>query len=172
KFDNLNAVAKNVNLGGLQASEYLLIAEDVQVNLSAFLANKGINFAKQSSTQITITVTAADFTRFVWEKIHPLNGWRVEINQGNAVVIGTATILNASVPVRITGKFEAWGKDRVSFVPQQLEVQGTLMPQTMLASMFDKSQFYLDLQAVPMKLELTEVLMTPGKLIIKAKSIP
>lgn len=169
QFEHLSVVAKNVELGGLMVSQYEVVAQDIDLNLRTLLLRQELEFKNQGTLETQITVAEGELSRHLWENIAELKGWLVQINQGSVTVVGQAPILNANMDVRVTGKFVPLGTDKLAFEPEQVELQGVALPQAIVDAIMQGSQFYIDLKAAPMPLELLDVKMEPGQLILRAK---
>lgn len=169
QFETVSVVARNVKLGGLQASEYALVAQQVDINMRELLARREIKFIEQGKLEVRVTINEGDLSKYLWEQLPALKGWRVQINDGAVVVWGQAPLLNATVELKVSGGFKALGTDKIAFVVDTIEVQGTQLPAALVDSALQGSQFYIDLKAAPMPLELIDVKMEPGKLVVRAK---
>lgn len=169
QFDHMSVIAKNVNLGGLSVSEYSLVAEEVDVNLRSLLGRRELTFNNQGNMEVQVTVLEGELSDYLWANIPELKGWRVQVNQGSVNVVGQAPILNATVDIRLQGKFVPLDTDKLAFVPEQLELQNIALPQGIVDAVLQGAQFYIDLAAAPMPLELVDVKMEPGQLILRAK---
>jgi len=100
-----------------------------------------------------------------------LKDWRVQINEGNAVAVGKIPLQAIELDVRVHGKFQALGKEKIAFVPERVEVQGLELPSALVQILLEDAQFYIDLKAAPMPLELIDVKMEPGRLIVRARVV-
>lgn len=169
QFDYLAVIARNVRLDGLVVNEYALVAEQIDVNMRDLLSRRELKFIEQGSLEVQVTVTEGDLTNFLWEQLPVMKGWRVQINDGTVVAVGDAPLLNAVVNLQVHGKFKPLGADKLAFVPDRVEVQGTQLPESIVDVALQGSQFYIDLAAAPMPLELIDAKMEPGKLVIRAK---
>ncbi|MBS3986030.1 MAG: DUF2993 domain-containing protein [Selenomonadales bacterium] len=168
-FEELSVVARGVNLGGLTVEEYTLAAEQVTVNLRELLARRELRFVNQGRLTVQVTVAEGELSSFLREKMPALKDWRVQINAGNAVVIGKIPLQAFDLDVRVHGKFQALGKEKIAFVPERAEVQGVELPAALVQALLQDAQFYIDLKAAPMPLELIDVKMEPGRLIVRAR---
>lgn len=168
-FEELSVVARGVNLGGLTVEEYTLAAEQVTVNLRELLARRELRFVNQGRLTVQVTVAEGELSSFLREKMPALKDWRVQINAGNAVVIGKIPLQTIELDVRVHGKFQALGKEKIAFVPERAEVQGVELPAALVQALLQDAQFYIDLKAAPMPLELIDVKMEPGRLIVRAR---
>ena len=169
QFDHMSVVAKNVNLGGLTVSEYSLVAEEVDVNLRSLLGRRELEFNKQGNLEVQIVVDEGQLSAYLWENIPELKGWRVQVNQNSVTVVGQAPILSATMDVRLQGKFAPLDANKLAFIPERLELQNIALPQGIVDAVLHGAQFYIDLAAAPMPLELIDVKMEPGQLILRAK---
>lgn len=169
QFDRMSIVAKNVNLGGLAVSEYSFVAQEVDVNMRSLLGKRKLEFKKQGNMEVQVVVAEGELSAYLWENIPELKGWRVQINQGSVTVVGQAPILSATVDVRLQGKFVPLGADKLAFIPERLELQNIALPPGIVDAVLQGAQFYIDLAAAPMPLELLDVKMEPGQLILRAK---
>jgi len=169
QFEELSVVARGVNLGGLTVEEYTLAAEQVTVNLRELLARRELRFVNQGRLTVQVTVAEGELSNFLREKMPILKDWRVQINAGNAVVIGKIPLQTIELDVRVHGKFQALGKEKIAFVPERAEVQGVELPAALVQALLQDAQFYIDLKAAPMPLELIDVKMEPGRLIVRAR---
>jgi hypothetical protein len=168
-FEELSVVARGVNLGGLTVEEYTLAAEQVTVNLRELLARRELRFVNQGRLTVQVTVAEGELSSFLREKMPALKDWRVQINAGNAVVIGKIPLQAFDLDVRVHGKFQALGKEKIAFVPERAEVQGVELPAALVQALLQDAQFYIDLKAAPMPLELIDVKMEPGRLVVRAR---
>lgn len=169
QFEELSVTARGVNLGGLKAEEYTLAAEQVAVNLRELLARRELKFVNQGRLTVQVTVAEAELSNFLREKMPALKDWRVQMNDGSAVAIGKIPLQAVDLDVRVHGKFQALGKEKIAFVPERIEVHGVELPVALVQVLLQDAQFYIDLQAAPMPLELIDVKMEPGRLIIRAR---
>lgn len=169
QFDDMSVVAKNVNLGGLTVTEYSLAAQEVDINMRSLLGRRELEFINQGNLEVQVVVAEGELTSYLWENIPELKGWRVQVNQGSVTVVGQAPILSATMDVRLEGKFVPLDADKLAFVPERLELQNIAVPQGIVDAVFREAQFYIDLAAAPMPIELLDVKMEPGQLILRAK---
>ena len=169
QFEELSVVARGVDLGGLKAEEYALAAEQVTVNLRELLARRELRFVNQGRLTVQVTVAEGELSNFLRDRLPALKDWRVQVNAGNAVAIGKIPLPNIDLDVRVHGKFQALGKDKIAFVPERVEVQGVELPAALVGALLQDGQFYIDLKAAPMPLELIDVKMEPGRLIVRAR---
>jgi len=169
QFAQIEVEAKNVNLGGLVANKYALVAENVAVNMRDLLARREVRFRNQGQLQVRVVVTEGELANYLWERIPELRGWRVQIHTGSATVLGQVPILNAKLDLAVRGKFVASGKDHIAFVTDAVEILGATLPEALVTAALQDTQFYIDLAAAPMQLELMEVRMEPGQLVVVAR---
>lgn len=169
QFEELTVVARGVDLGGLTAEEYALAAEQVIVNLRQLLTRRELRFVNQGRLTVQVTIAEGELSNFLRGKIPVLKDWRVQINAGSAVAIGKLPLQNIDLDVRVHGKFQALGKEKIAFVPERVEVQGVDLPAALVQVLLQDNQFYIDLKAAPMPLELIDVKMEPGKLVVRAR---
>jgi len=167
-FAEISVVARGVNLGGLEAEEYSLAAEQVTVNLRELLARRELKFINQGRLTVQVTVAEGELSSFLRDKMPVLKDWRVQINEGNAVAVGNIPLEAIDLDVRVHGKFQALGKEKIAFVTERVEVQGIELPSALIQVLLEDAQFYIDLKAAPMPLELIDVRMEPGRLIVRA----
>lgn len=169
QFESLSVTAKNIKLDGLAVSEYALVAQQVDVNMRELLGRRELKFIDQGKLEVRVTISEGDLSKYLWEQLPALKGWRVQINDGAVLVWGKAPLLNTVVDLKISGKFRELGRDKIAFVVDKVEAQGTELPFALVESALQGAQFYLDLKAAPMPLELLDAKMEPGKLVIRAK---
>lgn len=169
KFDSVSVIAKNVNLGGLAVSEYAIVAQEVEVNMRELLARRELKFVNQGKLEVQVTIAEADLSQYLWGSLPELKGWRVQVNTGNVTVIGQTPILNATMDVKIHGHFAAADTTKLAFVPESVEINNAILPKEIVDAALNAVEFYIDLAAAPMPLELIEAKMEPGKLILRAK---
>ena len=170
-FEKISVVARGVNLGGLEAEEYILAAEQVTVNLRELLARRELKFVNQGRLTVQITVAEGELSNFLRDKMPVLKDWRVQISAGNAVAVGKIPLQAIELDVRVHGKFQALGKEKIAFVTERVEVQGIELPSALVETLLEDAQFYIDLKAAPMPLELIDVKMEPGRLIVRARVV-
>jgi len=170
-FEKLSVVARGANLGGLEAEEYTLAAEQVTVNLRELLARRELKFVNQGRLTVQVTVAEGELSNFLRDKLPVLKDWRVQINAGNAVAVGKIPLRAIELDVRVHGKFQALGKEKIAFVTERVEVQGIELPPALVETLLEDAQFYIDLKAAPMPLELIDVKMEPGRLIVRARVV-
>ena len=84
-------------------------------------------------------------------------------------MLGQAPLLNAKVDIAVQGKFVAVGQDKIAFVPEGIEILGAPLPAALVGALMQDAQFHIDLAAAPMPLELLDVKMEPGQLIVVAR---
>lgn len=169
QFDHLTVVARGVDLGGLTAEEYALAAEQMTVNLRQLLARRELRFVNQGRLTVQVTITEGELSNFLRGRLPALQDWRVQINEGSVIAVGKIPLVHTDVDVRIHGKFQALGKEKIAFVPERAEVQGIELPAALLQVLMQQAEVYIDLEAAPMPLELIDVKMEPGKLVVRAK---
>lgn len=169
QFDHLTVVARGVDLGGLTAEEYALAAEQMTVNLRQLLARRELRFVNQGRLTVQVTITEGELSNFLRGRLPALQDWRVQINEGSVIAVGKIPLVQTDVDVRIHGKFQALGKEKIAFVPERAEVQGIELPAALLQVLMQQAEVYIDLEAAPMPLELIDVKMEPGKLVVRAK---
>ncbi|MBT9136719.1 MAG: hypothetical protein DDT34_01801 [Firmicutes bacterium] len=169
QFDQVAIEAKNVNLGGLVVNEYALVAENVVLNMRDLLARREVRFRSEAGLQVRIAVGEGELSKYLWERIPVLRGWRIQIHAGSATVLGQVPLLNAKLDLAVRGKFVAAGQEQIAFVPEAVEISGFLIPPAIIEAALRDTHFVIDLAAAPMPLELIDVKMEPGQLIISAR---
>lgn len=171
RFDSLTIVTNDVPLGGLQAKEYRVTLEQVGVNMRRLLLNRELQFTKRGDMRITIVISEAELTRYLWEQLPLLQGWQLLINPDEILVSGKAHVLNSQLDVRIKGMLAAVGGNKVHFAVASVELQGVAVPAELAAAAFFGSEFYIDLSEAPLPLELTEVRLEAGQLVLTARAL-
>jgi len=169
QFEELTVVTRGIDLGGLKAEEYTLAVEQITVNLRQLLARRELRFVNQGRLTVQVIITEGELSNFLRDRIPALKDWRVQISADNAEAIGKIPLQNIDLDVRVRGKFQALGKEKVAFVPELVEVQGAELPSALVQTLLQDSELYIDLKAAPMPLELTEVKMESGRLVIRAR---
>ncbi len=171
RFDSLTIVTNDVPLGGIVAREYRVALEHVSVNLRKLLFNQELEFIEPGEMYITIVISEAELTRYLWAQIPLLEGWQVLINPDELLVSGKADILNAQLDAEIRGGLSAVEGDKVHFEVRTVELQGISVPVALANLAFMGSEFYIDLSEAPVPLELSEVRLEAGQLVLVARAL-
>lgn len=169
QFAQIEVEAKNVSLGGLVADQYALVAEDVVVNMRELLSRRELRFRNDGNMQVRVVVAEGELSKYLWERIPELRGWRIQIHAGRVTVLGQVPLLNAKVDIAVQGKFLALGQDKIAFVPEGIEIFGAPLPAALVGAVMQDTQFHIDLASAPMPLELLDVRMEPGQLVVVAR---
>ncbi|MBS3873787.1 MAG: DUF2993 domain-containing protein [Firmicutes bacterium] len=169
QFEQIEIEAKNVSLGGLVANQYALVAENVAVNMRELLMKREVRFRNEGQMQVRVVVEEGELSKLLWERIPELRGWRIQLHAGRVTVLGQVPLLNAKVDIAVQGKFVAVGQDKIAFVPEGVEILGAPLPAALVNAVMQDTQFHIDLAAAPMPLELLDVKMEPGQLIVVAR---
>lgn len=169
QFEQIEIEAKNVSLGGLVANQYALVAENVAVNMRELLMKREVRFRNEGQMQVRVVVEEGELSKLLWERIPELRGWRIQLHAGRVTVLGQVPLLNAKVDIAVQGKFVAVGQDKIAFVPEGVEILGAPLPAALVSAVMQDTQFHIDLAAAPMPLELLDVKMEPGQLIVVAR---
>jgi len=172
QFDQISIEATNVNLGGLVVNSYSLVAENVAVNMRELFTRRELRFRNEGRMQVRLAISEEELNKYLLKTIPALRGFQLQLHAESATVLGQVPLLNASFELVVRGKFVALGKDRVAFVPESVEMMGVALPPALLEAALRDTEFYMDLGAAPMPLELTDVKMEPGQLIIRARVLP
>ncbi|HSL93590.1 MAG TPA: DUF2993 domain-containing protein [Bacillota bacterium] len=171
RFDSLTIVTNDVPLGGIQAREYRVVLEQVGVNLRSLLFNRELVFSEPGEMQVTIVISEAELTRYLWAQIPLLEGWQLLINPDEILISGKANILNSQLDAVIRGGLSAVDGDKVHFAVRSVELQGVTVPAELAVAAFLGSEFYIDLSEAPVPLQLSEVRLEAGQLVLIARAL-
>lgn len=171
RFDKLTIVTNDVPLGGIQAREYRVALEQVGVNLRKLLFNRELEFTEPGEMYVTIVISEAELSRYLWDQLPLLEGWQVLINPDEILLSGKAHVLNSELDAEITGYLSAVQGDRVQFAVRSMQLQGVAVPADLVLAAFLGSEFYIDLSEAPVPLELLEVRLEAGQLVLIAQAL-
>lgn len=171
RFDSLTIVTNDVPLGGIQAREYRVALQQVAVNLRKLLFNRELEFTEPGEMHITIVISEAELSRYLWAQLPLMEGWQVLINPDEILLSGQAHILNSQLGAEIRGGLSAVDGDKVHFAIRSVQLQGVPVPAELAMAAFLGSEFYIDLSEAPVPLQLTEVRLEAGQLVLLARAL-
>lgn len=166
RMNSVNLDARRVALGDLMVDAVLLDGRNVVVNMPKLLSGRGVEVRSADYLKATFVIAEDDLNRYFWEQVNHSQFFRVDLERGQAVLRGRLNLLGREMDVRVAGVFEANGGNRISFVPKEVTVDNARVPQLLLDMIAREWSLSLELDQDAIPLEITDLMVEDGKLLI------
>jgi len=145
---------------------------EVSLSLRELLRRGSFDVARGESVECTIEVAEKHLNEYLWSHVEGLKDSYVELEDGIATVRGYFPFENQTFQLRLTGRFVPEGDDRVAFAIGRVwldgvELRGALRDK--LLEIVGAREAFIDLSALPVPLEVEDVSLVKGRLVIKAR---
>src|SRR5690606_41120234 len=107
-----------------------------------------------------------DLNDYFWTRFNPSRFFRVALDRGQAVLAGNVNVFGRELAVRVAGEFRVDGGTSVLFVPTEVKVENTSVPQLFLDWIAKEWAVVLELDQEAIPLVVEALLVEDGRLFI------
>ncbi len=166
RLTSINLDLRRVTMGDLTLDAVLLDGRNLTVDVRRLVAGEGVTVRSADSLKATFVIGEEDLNRYFWARVNESQFFSVALERGRAVLEGSIRLLGRLLNVTVAGHFLVEGGANVSFVPQEVTVQNTRVPQLLLDLIAEEWTIPLDLDQEAIPLVITDLLVEDGKLLI------
>lgn len=170
RIDRFHADLREIRLGQLDASAFVVDADGVDVGVGALWRDGKIALSRLDRFNATLVLTQDDLNHYFWETVDKGRIFRMVLTGEKAYVLGKTTFLGVPLDLSLIGHFSvAEGGAALRFEPDRLTVEKTDVPKFVL-DRFLKERLTLpvDLAGLPVRLKISGTRAVDGKLFIFA----
>ena len=168
RIDSVNLDLRRVASGGLTLDAVLVEGRNVKLDMRRLVSGEGVRVTAADVLRGTFVVAENDLNAYFASQSEEWGVFRIRLDSGRAVVSGNVNFLGRDLAVRVAGEFRVRGGTSILFVPAEVEVENTALPQPLLdliaqgwAVSFDLD---FDREAIPLVVE--DVAVEDGRLFI------
>lgn len=173
RVDKLTVESQQVKTATLTIDRLAVTVEDVAVNLRGLLAKSGLNVTRSPQLGAVISISEANLRRYVLDNVEGLSDPAVKIFADRVAIVGYIRFASRPFLVAVEGRFVPGNGSRVDFVVDKMSLDTEPVPPRLTAAVMSAlggSGLFIDLARFPVPLELREVKLREGWLIIEAST--
>lgn len=166
RITSINLDVRRAAMGDLTLDAILLDGRNLTVDMRRLIAGEGVAVRSADSLKATFVIDEDDLNRYFWERVNQSQFFSVSLERGKAILSGRIRLLGRVLDVTVGGHFLVEGGTNVSFVPQEVTVENTRVPQLLLDLIVQEWTIPLELDQEAIPLVITDLLVEDGKLLI------
>lgn len=166
RFTSINLDVRRATVGAITVDAILLDGQNVKVDMSRLLAGEGVYVESAQELRATFVIDQDDLNHYFWEQVNHSQFFSVALRRGRAELTGRIRLLGREMDVRVSGDFRVDGPSEVTFVPREVTVENTRVPQLLLDAIAHEWGITLALYQDAIPLVITDLLVEDGKLFV------
>lgn len=157
---------------GVPVDRLVLQGRDVRIDLGHWLRTGQLRVLDARQLQARVDISEGSVNRYL--QAQPLAGslFVARVDDDRLRIEGNLQLMGTPVSVRVEGDFEVRdGGSRIDFVPRHVSVDETVIPPVILDSLVRSEvlRVGVDLDVFPLPLQVQEVELDPGWIVIHAQ---
>lgn len=171
--DKLTVESQQVKTATLTIDSIAVTVENIGVNLRGLLTRSGLDITRNAKVGAVISISEANLRRYVLDNIEGFSDPAVKIFADRVAVVGYIRFANRPFLVSVEGRFVPGSGSRVDFVVDKLSMDTEPVPPRLTAAVISAlggPELFIDLGRFPVPLELREVRLREGWLVIEAST--
>ncbi|MDP2872281.1 MAG: DUF2993 domain-containing protein [Bacillota bacterium] len=173
RVDKLTIESRQVKTATLTIDSIAVTVEDIAVNLRSLLTRSGLSVTRNARVGAVIRISEASLRRYVLDNVEGFSDPAVKISADKVAVVGYIRFANRPLLVSVEGRFVAGSGQRVDFVVDRMSMDTEPVPPRLTAAVISAlggPELFIDLERFPVPLELREVKLQEGWLVIEAST--
>lgn len=166
RIDSVNFDLRRVAIGDLIFDAVLLDGRNIKLDMARLVAGDGVRVTDADALRGTFVLSEDDLNEYFWSRFNQSRFFRVALDRGQAVLTGDMNLLGRELAVRVAGEFRVDGGTTVSFVPREVKVENTTVPQLFLDLIAKEWALSLELDQEAIPLVVEDLLVEDGRLFI------
>ncbi len=165
RIDKLTIDAKELVVEGLPIAAFLASFQGVQVDVRQILRGQ---LAVQSVRRLRTTVLLDEdgLNQYFWERVDKSKLFSIRLVGGFARLVGQVSLLGRPIELTLNGKFKIVGPTAVEYVPTELVVSQTRIPNFLLDAVMQERRFVIDLAHLPVPVEIESIKVENGRVYV------
>ena len=171
RVDRAAVEVKNLRAGGLTIDDTTATLEDVRVDVVALVTRREVALNGARNLDVTFRLSEANLSKYLASRLRGISDLKITIAQGKAVAGGDAAIAGRTFSITLEGVFVVRGRSRVGLEATGASVAGVSIPKALIDQLVASSGWTADLvdfAALPVPMEVREVRVEPGFVIVHA----
>ncbi len=173
RVDKLTVESQQVKTATLTIDSIAVTVEDIGINLRGLLSKSGLEVTRNARIGTVIRISEANLRRYVLDNVEGFTDPAVKVFADKVAVVGYIRFANRPFLVSVEGRFVAGSGSRVDFVVDKMSMDTEPVPPRLTAAVISAlggPELFIDLGRFPVPLELREVKMREGWLVIEAST--
>ena len=166
RLDAINLDVRRAALGDLTIDAILLDGRNLKVDTASLVTGRGVRIRSADALLATFVIAEDDLNHYFWRQVNDSQFFRVALERGEAVLAGRVNLLGRGLDVTVRGAFQVDGATTVTFLPRDVRVENTRLPQFLVDMIVQEWTIALELDQEAIPLEITDLLVEDGKLLI------
>ena len=138
-------------------------------NLRFINTTEGLKAVEGQNTSFKAVLTEKDLNDFLRERYDQFQDLNINLSSSGVTLDLKEEIFGKLVKLTLTGNFQFADEETVRFTPQDLKVQDIEVPKLLLTRIIKAVEFELDLEQLPLPLNLKDIETEEDKLIIEGE---
>lgn len=159
----------DVDVSGLRVADFRLQANNLNVDVGRVLQGEPLPVKSSERFIVEAVVTEDAVNEYVNRELSFPGSVHTELSSEGARLSGDVELLNNIVPVVVTGHFEPSAASELTFVVDDVEVQGAALPGFMLAVLREAYTVHIDLNEGPFPLLVDDVVHERGRIVVQGR---
>jgi hypothetical protein len=171
RVDKVTVESQQVKTATLTIDSIAVTVENIALNLKSLLSQSGLSITRSPQMGTVIKISEANLRRYILDNVEGFSDPAVKIFADRVAVVGYVRFGNRPFLVSIEGRFVPGSGRRVDFVVDRLSMDTEPVPPRLAAAVIAAlggPEVFIDLDQFPMPLDLREVRLQEGWLIIEA----
>lgn len=168
KVDKLTIDTKRLVVAELPVTAFLASAEDVDVNVRKLLDGE-LAIDKARKLRVTVILDESGLNQYFWSKVDPGKTFSIRLVGGFARLVGTISLLGRPIELTLNGKFQVVDRTSVEYIPTELVVSQTKIPDFLLDAVLRDRRFLIDLSSLPIPIEVEKITVEDGQVYVFGK---
>ena len=168
RIDKLTIDAKELVIQGLPIAAFVASFDGVWVNpLEVLKGELVVQWVRQ--LRATVLLEEEGINQYFWTHVDPGKRFAIRLVGGFARLVGQVSILGRPIELTLNGKFEIVGPTAIEYVPTELVVSQTRIPEFLLDAVMQERRFIIDLKDLPVPVMLDAITVERGKVYVFGK---
>lgn len=159
-------------LNGLTVAHLAVEARNLDVDVAGVWRGETLPVRGGGSFVIQVVVTEDALTDYINDTLAWPGDVRAEVRDDGVRVSGDVRLGETTLPVVVVGRFEPADGTAITFVVDDLMVEGARLPTFMLTVLKEAYRVRIDLDDAPLPLFVDEIVHEQGQIILKGRGQP
>jgi hypothetical protein len=165
-FTGGRVVISGGEFGGVETERLSIDLDAFNVDLLRSFGSGRLVSEEPVSGDLRAEISEAEVSRIAGEQITEFPVGDVELSKDRVTVGSDVEVFGLGVPISVTGPVEMLENGELEFLPEGVEAFGVPVPEEITDRLLDDSDFKFTLEDMPFEMELEEVEVEDGYLVV------
>lgn len=157
RIDHVLMESVGLKINKLYLDTFNVSYRDIVLQSGGFI---GIN------TKLEAVISEKAINEYIQDKYPDLEGFHLKIQQEQVLLQGAINFFETKFQLQLSGNFIINDKQQIYFVPNDFQIENIKIPVELLKSYIENINFSFDLEELDIPLDIREIKLKTGSLII------